>query len=137
LKQSFDYSARSAVPAIAHSGLACRGPDITDPIYSDAHPSSSSTISDRAATSTTPAGRCYIDYFWLDDYFDCTRHMDFLGWRNYFDRSAAWAIFGGATISTAPTTWTIFGRAITSTTPATSTISGRMITSNCARHIKN
>ncbi|KAK1660627.1 hypothetical protein QYE76_048786 [Lolium multiflorum] len=36
LKQSFDYSARSAAPAIAHSGLACLGPDIADSSYSGA-----------------------------------------------------------------------------------------------------
>jgi hypothetical protein len=42
LKQSFDYSARMTAPAVTRSsywGLACRGPDIADSIYSDAHPS--------------------------------------------------------------------------------------------------
>ena len=74
LKQSFDCSARTTAPAIAHwlhSGLACLGLDIADSKYSGARPSRICLINyvffiDHAGQ----ASRRYIDYFWLDDYFN-------------------------------------------------------------------
>jgi hypothetical protein len=68
--------ARHRALVVLDRGLACRGPNITDSIYSGAHPSWIRHIDcDLFIDHAGQAPRGYIDYFWPRNYFDYARHI--------------------------------------------------------------